>query len=496
MKKGLIISKAKKDIIQCLILVIITCMIFIPFLNGYYVADTYGIIERGLEEYSMNNSFSDGRFITGIFNLIIMKLNIPIMVSIIASLILAIIGSCGIVILLKNIILQFRQADNKWLEILVIVISYVTIFNFMYLDNLKFMESSIMAFSIFNYVIGAYFLVKREKHYLIKSAIFVILGMVSYQGTIGLFLALVFLFSILKNKNKISYVIRDVIISGILVLIAGLIDLAGIKIFTNYFKTNQNRLSNNIWNNILIIILNIPKTLTQTCGMFPKNLLLLFLSLIVILGVIGILNKYTKNSTKEIILYFALIIFIICSSFSSSVLSSSSFWAARMRFSLGALIGILFLYLYVTTDLFQKKNILTIFSVGLVIAYAVCNLYQYIVVINQSKQMNQIEEQECKEIDKTIELYEEKTGINVTKLARIYTTNNREKLYSLNYKKANVNIYNGTKCWWSVKGTIYFYTGRRLEYVNATIDGKEELIESKEEYKCIDDTLYIYIYQT
>ena len=101
--------------------------------------------------------------------------------------------------------------------------------------------------------------------------------------------------------------------------------------------------------------------------MLPKNWLLIFLSITVILAIIAITEKYKKQSRKEISLWFFLIIYVIASSFASSVLSKSSFWAPRMRFSLGALIGILFLYLYVTTDLFQKKNILSMLAIGVVI---------------------------------------------------------------------------------------------------------------------------------
>ena len=142
------LTKNKKDIIICLILIAITCIIFIPFLQGHYIADTYSIIERGLLDYSIGNSFTDGRMIMGLLNLFIDSLDIPMMAYVIGTLFFAIILSCITIMVLKNTILKFCPAENIWLEILVVVICYVTIFNFMYIENLYFIECIVMALSL------------------------------------------------------------------------------------------------------------------------------------------------------------------------------------------------------------------------------------------------------------------------------------------------------------------------------------------------------------
>ena len=229
--------------------------------------------------------------------------------------------------------------------------------------------------------------------------------------------------------------------------------------------------------------------------MLPKNWLLIFLSITVILAIIAIVEKYKKESSKPLVLWFVLIVLVIASSFASSVLSKSSFWAPRMRFSLGALVGILYLYLYVITDLFQKKNILRILAIAVITLYAGCNLYQYITIIHQGKMMNKVEAEECKRIEEHIQEYEEVTGIEVTKIARVFTSSHNRNLYLPNYKNPNSTVFNSTKCWWSAKGVIYFYTGKTLEYTNATKEGVAILEESGQEWECIDDTFYIFIYQ-
>ena len=254
----------KKDIVVCLILIVFTCLIFLPFLQGHYIADTYGIIEKGLQGYSMDNSFSDGRMIMGLLNLLVLKLNIPIIAYVIGTLLVAIILSCLVIILLKNSIVKYRPIENKWLETLVVVLCYITIFNVMYLEQLYFIECIVMAISLLLYTIGANVLVDRKKGYFWKSALCTTIGMLCYQGTIGFFIALVLLYSLLKNKDKVIYIIRDVLLSGVWVVIAGLVDLGCVKLFTTYFHTAQSRLSTNILGNILYIFTKMSKTLTET----------------------------------------------------------------------------------------------------------------------------------------------------------------------------------------------------------------------------------------
>lgn len=257
-------KQIKKDMVVCLILIVFTCLIFLPFLQGHYIPDTYNIIEKGLEGYSMDNSFSDGRMVMGLLNLLVLKLNIPIIAYVIGTLFVAIIISCFVVILLKNSIAKYRSLESKWLEIAVTVLCYVTIFNVMYLEQLYFIECIVMAISLLLYTVGANLLVDREKGYLWKSALCVMMGMICYQGTIGFFLTLVLVYSLFKNKDKIIYIVRDVALSGVLVVLAGLVDLGCVKLFTTHFHTAQNRLSTNIFENIFYILTNISKTLTNT----------------------------------------------------------------------------------------------------------------------------------------------------------------------------------------------------------------------------------------
>ncbi len=210
---------SKKDLISLIIIFLITLVIFYNFVTMHYATDTYNIINVGYEKYAINWSLNDGRVFMCLLGLFANAVNMPISVFVIFTLVVAILVSCIAVIVLKNLILKYKKTENKYIELIVFIIAYFTIFNFMYIENMYFVESIVMALSLLLYIISANILVNRNKYYLIKSLLLTILAIFMYQGIIGFFFAITFIFSLLKENNKIKDNIRDVITSGV---IAGL----------------------------------------------------------------------------------------------------------------------------------------------------------------------------------------------------------------------------------------------------------------------------------
>ena len=63
-----------------------------------------------------------------------------------------------------------------------------------------------MAISVLLFIKAADILVEKNNKYLLKSGVLTILGVLAYQGTIGLFFTYVVLFSILKNDKNIKQI--------------------------------------------------------------------------------------------------------------------------------------------------------------------------------------------------------------------------------------------------------------------------------------------------
>lgn len=348
-----ITKENKKDFI---ILFIITCIIFLPFLTGHYATDTYNVANVGYNKYALNWSLTDGRIFMAVITLIAGKLKMSIEVFSFITLILGILVSIISVLYIKNIINRYKKIENKYQNIIVTIISYFTIFNFMYIEIMYFVESFVIAISVLLYIIAADVLVKKEKNYIIKSLLIIIIATLFYQGSIGMYFITVLLISILKNKNNLKEIFLDVVMSGIIALIGVCINMLIVKLIEKIYGTEQVRLDNinKVIPNIIRILQNTPKVLVYTCRLFPP-----FLYLIFSLGIIEILAFYKDDKKKTISIVLKALAIFVMGIFSASiiyVLAFTSFSTGRMRISMGATIGMLFILVYTETTIFEKKN--------------------------------------------------------------------------------------------------------------------------------------------
>ena len=157
------LEKNKTNILEFVIILAITLIIFIPFLTGHYATDTYNIANIGYKNYAINWSLNDGRIFMAIIGLIADKINISIEAYVFVTLISALIISCISVCVLKKVIEKYKKPKNILQNIILVIISYVTIFNFMYLEDMYFVESVVMATSVLLYEIAADILRSEER---------------------------------------------------------------------------------------------------------------------------------------------------------------------------------------------------------------------------------------------------------------------------------------------------------------------------------------------
>ena len=154
----------KKDYIIFLVIFLLAVIMYINWINIHYSADTYNIINVGYEKYATNWSLKDGRLIMYFITIIFAKLNIPIEVYVISTLLVALVISCICVIKLKNIIINCSHSENnKTKKIFVTIASFFTIFNFMYIEDMYFVESIVMALSLLLFTYSANIIVNNKK---------------------------------------------------------------------------------------------------------------------------------------------------------------------------------------------------------------------------------------------------------------------------------------------------------------------------------------------
>lgn len=482
----------KRNIIIFTVLLLICVIIFFDFLNMHYATDTYNIINRGYVEYAITYSLNDGRIFMCAITLIAGFINMPIKIYVVTLTFLSLIVSCISIMKLKNIVEKNKKTENLFKEIILIIICFTIIFNFMFLENMQFAETFVMSMSILLYIIGADILTSEEKNRFIKTCILVILGIFCYQGTLGSFVVMVFMFSIIKDKQK--ELLKNFIISGIICVIASATNLLQIKICGALLGMEQNRFGSikNIFTMISYIISSLGYILVNTAGIFPK-----YMFIGILFSVVMIADICLHKDEKIIRVYIILLTIIsIGVSFAINIFTSAGFGTGRMMFPIGALIGNIFLLLYSKTSIFEDKKKIMSF---MVIGYFIIILINYVYIINKHSEVEKLTQNECRIIGEYIINYEKTTGNTVNKIA-VYS-DNKPTYYYNNIKNYSALCIRPLSVEWADNGSISYWCDKELEEIQPSKEIYEVYFKDKnwdelcqEQFIFIDDTMHYCIY--
>ncbi len=488
-------KEKKRNLIIYLILILITIIMCFPYLTEHYSSDDYTIIGYGYYKYGIEKFLNDGRVFSSVITLLAGYWNLPIKVFIQGLFYIGILISCLCVIKIKNIITKIKPEKNLKETVLVLGISYCIIFNFMYLENMYFAEIPIMALGILLFIKSSEKLV--ESKYL-KSLAYLIIGELCYQGTINFFITFTFLLLIIKNKGINKEVIKKVIISGLFCLISVGINLIQIKICGKIFGLEQSRLGGiqKIPANITYIMLHIGDLLTNTCNFFPKYVFLIFLLILYTTTFIYDLVKIKEYSNSFNLLLISIV--AIFSSVAINIVSLSSFGLGRMVFSIGALIGLIFMYLYCSTNIFGESKIFKYFLLFVLSIYTVMNFLNYTLQMYCNKKANEMDKEEALQVNEYILEYEKNNNIEVKNIAFTYDKNitwNYNLFFDTSYTSRALMI------WWCNIDALNYYTGRKLETVQmdkniyyAYFKGKDWDKLDKEQFVFKGDTVFYCVY--
>ena len=211
------------------------------------------------------------------------------------------------------------------------------------------------------------------------------------------------------------------------------------------------------------------------------------------------INK--KYKEHIVIKYFSIALITILGSCVTYILTLTSFYTGRLRNALGAVVGILFLFIFSETDIFEqienknKNKILEIMIIITLLSYTIIMVLNSESIMLQHKRVNQLEKIEVNKIEQYIEEYENDTGIKVTKIAKIVEEEKLDKAYFENTKNKTSFTHNAIRTSWAADGVINFYTKRNLQTVDKITKQKYLKVKDTElGYLCIDDTLYVMAY--
>ena len=485
----------KKNIIFFSIAIILAIITYKGFIEIHYSTDMYRIIDMGYKEYILKFSFTDGRIFVALYLFIGDLLNIkPEVYKSIIVIISIIINSIS-VMKLKNIILKYKQAKNFYIEFIVFLISYCIVFNFMQIELLYYIETASMSMAILLLIFAADIFINKGNKYFLKSSILSILSVICYQAIISLFIALIITLSLIKNKNY-KDVIKDVIKSGIIILLSILANILIIRFTTTILNTVQNRIAFDfvtIRNNTIYILNNILWIFTNQANLYVKGM---FISLLSILSILALSESCIKKE-KHIINILLIIVITIITNFAMHIPTISAYYAGRTKFAVGAILGLMFMYMYIKTEIYEKENLKGNLIVIALITYITTNAIVAMKITTEHKEVNKLEQIEALRIEEYIGNYEKDNSMEIKNIGVLTIYNEREKGYFDEISNKSVMAQNAMKTEWSVDGAINFYTGRKLKKIDLTQDEKIKYIsyiEDYDYYKCIGDTLYIKVY--
>ena len=496
-----------KNLILFFILFVITGAVFWNYVSMHYATDTYNIMNIGYRTYAINNSLSDGRIFMFLIGMLANYINIPINVYVITLTVIALVVSCIAVLVLKNMIMKFCTKKTKFQEFVAILISYCTIFNFMYVENLYFVESAVMAFSVLFYILAVNQIVKKNDFYIIKATFLALLATFCYQGTIGLFALYGVAFSIAKNGKEIKESLKDFALIICITLFSFLANLVQINVATAIAGTTQQRLNGveNLLTYFVRILVNFKKMVFDTilvnnCGLFPSYVMMIFVLVIALLAEIyGI--KVKRYGLVFNIAFICLVTVLI--TFAMCIVSITSYDTGRIHVPVGALVGIIFIPLFCSTKIFEDETIIKYLIVIALIAYNLITVVNTVVLLYEHKQVNKLEKEQCEGLEAYIENYEKENNVKITE-ARYFKLSNMKKYgYFDQISNQSVLTYDGVACTWSAIGTINFYTGRNFEdnfleaYPNRTLFyayAAKRKLGYEGNFVIMDDILYFMAY--
>ena len=312
-----------------------------------------------------------------------------------------------------------------------------------------------------------------------------------------MYLISILVFSLLKNNNY-KQVIKDLIIGGITLIFGYFVQMMLIKCSEVIFGVKQTRANDlkNLLSNINITISNLYDIVINTGFVYIKYL---YLAFIIILEAFIIIKAYKEKLTDKFLIdSFLIVSFSIIFGLAISFISTSGFWSARIRYSIGATIGLLLIYLYSKTDLLEdiKKttNFLLLFTFSL---YALTIVINYIGIMNNTLNVNYKDKEIAIEIINYVEEYEQKNDVVVNNLAVFYGPFESKAYYKEMKYKNSVLSWSSMRTQWSIEGTLEMYSNREFNLVDSIEDDiiyYTDNVNIDKDYMCINDTLYISYY--
>ena len=429
----------------------ITLLFFGILIKLEFATDTYAVFNFNKEEVFMQYAMS-GRFITGFIFKILKSINISEKIIYALSYLLAVICAILSQYFLYKII---EDVKNKTIRILIPTLIIINPFS---IELFLFIEKGIMWFGVLMCVFAVKNLIdffeKKQKKYVIYSATWMFIANCSYQGIVGIFVAISLVY-ILKYSKSFKEFLKNNVIVGNIYAIPAIIDYLLVKIL---FKSSRINGKINTLESIKIILKNTFTMAVKTYEIIPKYIfiLLILFTFTVFCSKIWKEKKKLLSTIKFFYIMLGIIFFAIVPQI---VQPTNSIWfVPRTTYCFASMYGILVLYIAMNYDVEKfSKNLILFIS----IAFVIFQVQKFIKIEKDRYILNNQDEQITMQIIEQINNYETKTGNKIEKVLA-YQDEKPNYTYEGIFATGDMNI----KCYstdWSTIEILKYYLKRDLK---------------------------------
>lgn len=377
--------------------------------------------------------------------------------------------------------------------------SYVLIFNQCTLEYLLFPESAVMCFGLLCVILASIYTIEDVKFKWIKVFLLLFLTMISYQGLGMAFpIFVIFLqFLNLKNTKNKKSIIKNLIISAIIMIVAVILEFLIIRLCNSALGTESTRISiEDFYDFEIILTMFINYGIKSSMSLFVNfmNMLpRLFLPLIALLSII-LLFKDKKTSIYILPIIIIIYLIMIENSIFMTVFTMGETGRANWITPLEWGMSLIYLLIY-----FDKNKLLgKIVTIFIIFSFSF-NSFMLLQNSSYHTAANLIDRNDGYAINRKIEKYEKETGNKITKFSYIYEYFSSP--YAIGIKQLGSLTERALSCPWSINQSLNYYTNRKLELVEfpREIEIKLKSVFNYEEFSVDqiyleNDTMYILVY--
>lgn len=438
---------------------LITMVFFGIFAKMDFATDTYSVFGSFPKDI-FNHFMLSGRFVTAFCWGAVNVLNFSDNLIYILSYVMAILCITFSIYELFNLI--NKKVKNK---LVCLLISVITIINPFSIELFMYIEKGVLTLAILLSVLAVKEFVKfleGNKKALIPMTIFMLIAVFSYQGVVGIFVAISTVFIVIYSKN-----IKEFIINNIVVLlgygIPAVINLLTVRLFFVNDRVNGKI----ILGESIQKILQGTKSMFNTYGILPKGMfLVLLLGLTVIAISLIFVNK--EKVSKKIIKILGLVYVIIATvgiTLAPQIMqNTASIWfVPRSTYSFATILGIVAMYMILNIKEYKIKNKVEIIKISIIIIaiiLLITQFYKFNKIEIDHYNLNYMDKINSMQIGNKIKEYEKETGNIVTNIC-IYQDKNTSFTYSDIVAIGDINV-TGFMPEWSIVNMINYYNNLNL----------------------------------